>query len=148
MDDAAYLRVNAAEVVHEVIDGEVVIINVRSGHYYHLRDSAAVIWAALAGGTTLGALRAAMEGRWAADAAAVGPSVDRFVGFLSDEKIVVASREPQAVGASLAAPATVADPTVFAEPVIERFTDMADLLTLDPVHDVDETGWPFVKDRA
>jgi hypothetical protein len=27
-------------------------------------------------------------------------------------------------------------------PLIEKFTDMEDLLLLDPVHDVDARGWP------
>jgi len=36
--------------------------------------------------------------------------------------------------------------TVFAPPVLEVYTDMQDLLLLDPIHDVDETvGWPSPK---
>ncbi len=30
----------------------------------------------------------------------------------------------------------------FTNPVLEKFTDMADLLLLDPIHEVDESGWP------
>ena len=31
----------------------------------------------------------------------------------------------------------------FMPPLLEKFTDMADLLLLDPIHEVDaETGWP------
>jgi hypothetical protein len=26
--------------------------------------------------------------------------------------------------------------------VLERYTDMQELLLLDPIHDVDQTGWP------
>jgi hypothetical protein len=26
--------------------------------------------------------------------------------------------------------------------VLHRYTDMQDLIVLDPIHDVDETGWP------
>ena len=30
----------------------------------------------------------------------------------------------------------------FEAPVLYTYTDMAELLLLDPIHDVDETGWP------
>jgi hypothetical protein len=30
-------------------------------------------------------------------------------------------------------------------PVLERYTDMQELLFLDPIHDVDESGWPHRK---
>ena len=32
--------------------------------------------------------------------------------------------------------------------MFERFTDMQDLLLLDPIHDVDETGWPVRADAV
>jgi len=31
---------------------------------------------------------------------------------------------------------------VFDAPVLHSYTDMQDVLLLDPIHDVDETGWP------
>ena len=34
----------------------------------------------------------------------------------------------------------------FSTPVLETYTDMQDLLTLDPIHDVDpQQGWPIQK---
>jgi hypothetical protein len=30
----------------------------------------------------------------------------------------------------------------FAQPVLNKFTDVEDLLMLDPIHDVDAAGWP------
>jgi len=32
-------------------------------------------------------------------------------------------------------------------PKIEIFSDMQDILLLDPVHDVDQSGWPILKDQ-
>jgi hypothetical protein len=31
----------------------------------------------------------------------------------------------------------------FVSPVFEKFTDMADLILLDPIHDVGDRGWPY-----
>ena len=33
----------------------------------------------------------------------------------------------------------------FVAPALTRYTDVKDLLVLDPVHDVDEMGWPTPK---
>jgi hypothetical protein len=30
----------------------------------------------------------------------------------------------------------------YVAPAFDRYTDMAELLLIDPVHDVDEAGWP------
>ena len=34
---------------------------------------------------------------------------------------------------------------VFNAPVLNKYTDMQDLLLLDPIHEVDATGWPSIK---
>ena len=33
----------------------------------------------------------------------------------------------------------------FTAPVVEKYTDMAELILLDPVHDVSALGWPDAK---
>ena len=33
----------------------------------------------------------------------------------------------------------------FQEPALQKYTDMEDLLLLDPIHEVDDTGWPNPK---
>jgi hypothetical protein len=32
--------------------------------------------------------------------------------------------------------------------MLQKFTDMQDLLLLDPIHEVDESGWPRVPQTA
>jgi len=33
----------------------------------------------------------------------------------------------------------------FSAPVLNAYTDMEELLLLDPIHDVDQAGWPMPK---
>jgi hypothetical protein len=35
-------------------------------------------------------------------------------------------------------------PAPFQPPLFEKFTDMEAMLLLDPVHDVDDEGWPHM----
>jgi hypothetical protein len=36
----------------------------------------------------------------------------------------------------------------FSRPILTKYTDMKELLLLDPIHEVDETGWPNPKVKA
>ena len=43
------------------------------------------------------------------------------------------------------APARPAVRRAFCEPRVETFSDLQDLFLVDPIHDVDEAGWPHAK---
>jgi hypothetical protein len=37
---------------------------------------------------------------------------------------------------------------LFQPPLLQKYTDMQDLLLLDPIHEVDEKGWPNAKEET
>jgi hypothetical protein len=126
------------EIIDETIDGEVVAINLDSGIYYSFRGVAAAIWAGVNGRATPTEIAAAIE---------AGP------GALDDGAQVVARFVEQLVEEGLARPSeadNAADWTVdglvvdLGAPVLEKFSDLEDLLLLDPIHDVDAEGWPHI----
>jgi hypothetical protein len=51
-------------------------------------------------------------------------------------------REAPAAGRNGAEVPSPASRRPFDEPLVERFTDMQNLLLLDPIHEVTEEGWP------
>jgi len=140
--DSEHYRVNTPSVICETIDGEAVIIDLQSGTYYSLRDSAALVWDALLSGATVSDVLA----RVAATDATLADAVHAFVQELVDEKLLVECPPP-----ADAAPPTTLDAlgSAIDPPILERFTDMQELILLDPVHDVDaEEGWPKAKRPA
>lgn len=135
--------VNAPGVTHQLIEGEVIVLNLLNGFYYSLRDTAATIWA-----WCDGASRAEVGAR--AQQSFEGPpqlildETTRFWDELVREELLVP--RPGALS-------SVPDPipgdesvgsTTFVAPVLEKFTEMSDLLLVDPIHDVDSQGWPHV----
>ena len=115
----------APEVVHEVIDGEVVIIHLGTGVYYSVQRAGVAMWEGAAAGAT--AERIAQVARAEADG---------FLAELEREGLIVRTGEgDEAWQPTDGAPDGGA-------PRLERFTDMEDLLLLDPVHEVDSGGWP------
>jgi hypothetical protein len=132
-------RVNVPAVASQTMAGEAILIHFDSGRYYSAEGAGADVIALIERGRTIGevvdALAAATgEGRQAVEAA-VAP----FVGELCAEGLLVPA---EAGEISSAAPALG---TRFAAPRLVTYTDLEDLLRLDPIHDVDDAGWPIAK---
>lgn len=83
--------------------------------------------------------------RYDADPALVETAVTDFVGRLHDEGLIRAAPDGQP-RVALAVPARSS--VEFSAPTISVYSDMEDLLLLDPIHDVDETGWPVRADAT
>jgi len=134
---AGRFRVNAPNVINEVIDGEAVIINLGSGDYFSLRGSGSYIWQAIDAGADVATIVASFTTAGLGTDAEVGPAVQGLVDQLVAEGLIVAD-DGGATGPMPARP----DGDAFEPPALEKFTDMQDLILLDPVHEVDERGWP------
>lgn len=139
MPNVAY-RINTPKVVHETIEGEVVIINLDSGAYYSLDQAGAALWAELERGTGTADLARFVEAHYQADAGMAAAAVQALVTALAAEDLVQATGE-----ATAQPPYSNGQRAPFVAPVLQKHTDMQDLLLLDPIHEVDETGWPSLK---
>jgi hypothetical protein len=138
-------RINALPFAHQTIDGEVVIVNVDNGTYYSLRDTGAEVWALLERGADAREVVRELAGRYSGAVAEITAGVERLLDDLLREGIVSPQpRDGAADRAPVAAAAATARPE-FVAPILERFTDMKDLLLLDPIHEGGDSGWPIVK---
>jgi hypothetical protein len=147
MGDTLY-RIKRPSVVSETIDGEVLVLRLVPGYYYSLDGSAALIWEGVEQGRPLEAIQSRLAAAYEGDPVEMAQAVAAFLASLVEEELIEASPEPPDVGAD-PAPASPdgggARPR-FAAPVLNRYTDMQDLLVLDPIHDVSEMGWPTPRD--
>jgi hypothetical protein len=143
------LRVNSPHVIHETIDGEVIVINLASGNYYSVKGSGAEVWDVIesspgADKSTIAATIAARFGRASDD---IAQEITDFLEALQREELVAAVEN----GGTASMPPTngAGDGSkTFEPPLLEKYTDMQDLVLLDPVHEVDSTGWPAPKPDA
>jgi hypothetical protein len=132
------LRIGTEHVTSETVDGEVVILDQANGSYYSLTGAGAEIWALLATPRSPGELVTATAARFDAELTTVRAEVERLLGELEREELVVRADEDGGLAAAPAAGARAS----WQPPKLEKFTDLQQLLLLDPIHDVDETGWP------
>ena len=136
---AARFRVNEPDVVAESIDGEVIIINLNSGAYYSSLGTGGAIWQALAANHSIDETLDLLAAHYERPRAEIEADVTQFVAHLLDEALLQESAEP-ATGNGL----ELGQPATFEKPVLSKYTDMQELLLLDPIHDVDPSiGWPF-----
>lgn len=146
MSPADRLKINTSRVSYETIDGEVLIINFETGNYYSLRGTAAEIWAVVEDGAAVGDVVDAVHRRYKGDRAWVKAAIDQFIGELRNEALIVHEDGDAPRISARPRPSFETngedEPPAFEIPVLEKHTDVQDLLVLDPIHEVDDTGWP------
>jgi len=133
-----FLQINTPNVVHEAIEGEVVIVNLEKGLYFSIDGVGAALWTRVAAGHSIDELRGWFGDTFAAaDNAAA--DIETFLEQLRSNDLVTDSDSaPETDGTEPSAP-----PDSYAPPALEVYSDMEELLLLDPIHEVsDEAGWP------
>ena len=141
MDMLAYFHVKTPDVVHETIDGETVIVNLESGAYYSLRDSAVEVWNTIERGANANELQDVLLSRYEGSQDEIHNALTDLLLHLQEEGLVkVSSKRSAELGPDLSA--WSGQKTPFVSPKLEKYSDMQDLLLLDPIHEVDDDGWP------
>ncbi|HEX4521318.1 MAG TPA: PqqD family protein [Gaiellaceae bacterium] len=133
-------KVNTPPVIHQTLDGEVIVVDLDSGTYFSIAGTGAEVWAAVEAGLELDQTIELMAGRYDADRTRIAEAVTRFVDELAEQKLIAPAE--QAAAAPAVAPMPSNGTAAFEDPVLNRYTDMQELLMLDPIHEVDEQGWP------
>lgn len=142
MDNQRF-RINTPTVTHETIEGEAVIINLDSGNYYSLVDAGSFIWALVEKGASASEVQDLLQQTYQGDAADIDRGVQELLAQLQQENLIVPVDGSAAVDLTEVIPSSNGHgKPSFNAPLLNKFSDMQELLLLDPIHDVDEAGWP------
>jgi hypothetical protein len=142
-------RLNAPSAVSETIDGEAVIMNLKTGNYYSIDKCGAVLWDWIMQGRSLANVIDLAQHHYSGDAGTIKDAVIQFVGELLNQELVKRVDAGKAIEPSQNASAdTRGSRGPFELPQLNVYHDMQDLLLLDPIHDVDDEGWPSAKPDA
>jgi hypothetical protein len=141
-------KVNDRDVIAETIDGEVLILNLKTGVYYSAEGTAAAVWQQMMQHLSTRQIVEGLCRRYGATPDEVEGSVLSFIGELKTEELVLEAGP--ASNSQLSTPETQPDGgNNFTQPSLKKYTDMQELLLLDPIHEVDEAaGWPVAKPEA
>ena len=129
---STWFRLNSPAVVFDASANDTVIINLVSGRYFRLDAASSLAWNALLASGSREAFVAS-----AGNAPELAASVDSMIEALTAENLIVPAGETTAEATSWA----------FAGFSLESFSDLEDILGLDPIHEADpDKGWPAARD--
>jgi len=145
-------------VTHERLDDEVIAINLETGAYYALDGVAADCWTLVAAGQAPGDIVATLDARYDVSIDTVRDDVTAFLAALVEQGLGAETDEPAGArtngagagdenGDGDGAAAVTADGAMraYSAPALNRYDDLDDLLLLDPIHEVDDAGWPIAR---
>ena len=135
--DSARYRPNSPPILHETIDHETIIVNLDIGTYYSLNPAGTSVWLGLDDGASLEQVVRELAAQSGAPAGEVDKAVRVFVEQLLGEDLII-PRDGGGNGGGIAWP----DGRRFEAPIMSSYTDMQELLLLDPVHDLGVGDWP------
>jgi hypothetical protein len=120
---------NASDIAAKVIDGEAIIMNLSNGLYFSMDKVGALIWESVEAGHSVQEIGDLVQGRFAVDPETAQADVARLLEELLAEDLVQTkdgegSGEPVDFNGEPRAD--------YIPPVLNKYSDMADLLALDP----------------
>jgi hypothetical protein len=138
-------RVNKPNVILEDFGDEVVIVNLASGNYYSVDAMGAEIWARVQEGAAASEITAQLSREYDGSIVIIEQAVMRFIHEILSENLIVPDAAASAQSPKLDNPGLQMRKP-FTSPELHKYTDMQELLLVDPIHEVDETGWPNIAD--
>lgn len=134
--------INAPAVISEPMEDEVVVINLDNGCYYNLNKTAAQIWSGLEQGHSAKTVASHFVRSYPDNADAVMRDFEAFINRITEENLIreTEAKSPETIDVK------ITDGT-YIKPDFEKFTDMQEMLLLDPIHEVSEAGWPHQKKK-
>lgn len=148
---STHLRVNEPQVVHETIDEEAILLNLNTGNYYSIEWPGTIVWDLISETGNVEGVKHAFLKVNDDKKDDIEQVFNSFVESLLNEELLVTTEN----GESSSLEVNEKTEEEFKKAVLNldkmilnKYSDMRDMLLLDPIHDVDEKGWPEPKKES
>jgi hypothetical protein len=141
VENEDFLSLAGDHIVSRLFEDELTLINLDSGDYFAAGGVVADIWHILATPTPLDRLIDKVSARYRVDPAVAAEEIRTHVAQLLAHGLIARVR-PAAAEPRPPAPVP-SEPADWPNSWFETYSDMKDLLLLDPVHDVEDGVWPL-----
>jgi hypothetical protein len=149
MNIPSQIKINSPFVIYNTFENETIIINIKSGFYYCIDTLAAAIWEIIEKKADLNILVEIIAEYFNIPAKNIESSNQEFLSTLLKENLIVEDQEQTADVISLnkieIESLLKGRIVVYKAPVLYKYSDMQDMLKLDPIYDTDKKGWPLPK---
>ncbi len=140
MDATGRFRVYGAEITQGTLDGDVVVVNVRTSRSYSMYGIGAALWTLLVAGQSAEAIVDRFARSFGVTAKRAASVIDPFIAALEAEQLIRPA-------ASDAPPGRIADDVLdgvappLVAPLFRQFSDLEELLLLEPIWTDAAAGW-------
>jgi Coenzyme PQQ synthesis protein D (PqqD) len=140
MNSTGRFQVFGPEITHGRLDGDVVLVNVRNGRSYSMYGVGAAIWTLLVAGQSVEAIFERCARCLGVTVTRAASVIEPFIAALEAEELIrpAPSDAPRGVVADDVFDG-VAPPLV--APLFRQFTDLEELLLLEPIWNDAPSGW-------
>ncbi len=151
MNPGKHFECNAPDVIFQNFEDETILINLTTGCYYSLDENAMAIWNLVSTCVPVEDILEYCQRAWTGDAKTIETTIRDFIKILLEESLIRPAEDRRSLPVELqqqSTTTTAAKPPDFAIPQLKKYDDMAEMLLLDPVHEVTEAGWPAAKSNT
>ena len=133
--------IDARRISHERFHDEVIVINAAAGSYYSGSGTAADLWTLVSQGAGIVEATTILAAAYSCDEETVSGDIEKSIGSLIERNIIQGNDDLSQSKVEFVLPDAVRK--IWTAPEFDEYTDMWDLIQLDPIHDVGDAGWPF-----
>lgn len=143
-------RINTPHIVYDFIEEETILINLKNGNYYNIDKYGSVIWEILAKSGDIDLFIDVVTQLFHLPDEQTKADIGVLITDLLAENLIVPLKVeeiPQIPMKIDSIKEIISGKlTDFQCPVLNKYSDMRDALMLDPIHEVDERGWPTMNE--
>lgn len=134
----SFYRINRSRIVYEVLNSEVIVIDFNTGNYFALIHVAKLIWQFLEKEVSAQQMVQILAGAFRCEPDIISNDLKNFLEELDRNGLI-----EQVEGPTMGQPPEFnIDGWEYNHPNLETYTDVQNLLLLNPIHEVAEGGWP------
>jgi len=135
--------INAPLVIADNLDNEVIILSMETGKYFSAPTTGAVVWQLLSGGYSVEEAGQKMAEHFGVELEQVIQDLDELKAQFLHYHLI----KETAVEITLPS-VKFPDKLDYVKPGMTAYSDMEKLLLVDPIHEVENMGWPNIKNDA
>lgn len=138
-------QIDRSAAASEIIDGEAIMMHHESGDYFSADGAGAFVWQWIGELKSHDQIVQALQAGFPHSSADIAAALDAFLAELLKHGLI-RETAPGNDSSPIAMPPASELSGEFTPPVLHVYSDMREVLLLDPIHDVeDASGWPEPK---
>lgn len=126
---ARHISINSPAIIHSNVEGQVIIVNLAAGIYYHLENIGAAVWNFLSSNPTFEELVQSFSEKSGTSRAEAEAAISQFLSKLREEGLIIceATAIPNAMLSAASGVVEKATGAMFASLRVNKFTDLMKL---------------------